>query len=545
MFRKQSDIGKEIVEKARSAEIQLLTQQLSEWNKLFGVSNPSIHEIQLLTQQFSEWKKNGPYGLSNLINPWVSLPSIKNTFSDVVYKDDPIYGCVRLEPEIVSLYHHPIIERLNHIRQLSFAFEYPSATHSRLSHSLGVVYLMEEALTKIFNKNKIYSNTEESPIFLSKKEEATIILNAKVVSLLHDIGHGPFSHTIDRYIGFHKNIPDYPDKTFSFEFLQEYLNNVIAESGLDFKTISDILDRHKENKGGFNQLIINILDSSLDVDRMDYLMRDAHFSGLPVGEINAIRLIEYMAPFVREDGNITLAYLEDAIPYIRHFLFARSSMYTNCYEHPTKLAAERMVVKAVDDLIVNGFKEKINLDHLKLLVDDQLLNFMLVNSKPTTECFKLTKALLMGDVFEELYKIDISKFVDTEGEPAEAKPTEVANFFKNYRRSRKTTYIEQVRTQEKIFAEECGLNANDLWKVAIYLPPPEAMIPSGIGIQILRRKNNGFEIVEIGKASPDVQDLFNLIIKERLKIRVFASPTLSQDDKEKIKLKSKEFYESF
>ncbi len=119
MFRNKKDIGKEIVEKVRLEKIQSLEQQLSEWNKLFGVSNPSIHEIQLLTQQFSEWKEKGPYGLSNLINPWTSLSNIKSSFSDVAYKDDPIYGCVRLEPEILPLYHHPIVQRLNHIRQLS------------------------------------------------------------------------------------------------------------------------------------------------------------------------------------------------------------------------------------------------------------------------------------------------------------------------------------------------------------------------------------------------------------------------------------------
>lgn len=399
---------------------------------------------------------------------------------------------------------------------------------------------MEEALTKIFKKNKLYSIAKESPIPLEKEEETDILLKAKAGSLLHDIGHGPFSHTIDRYIGFHKNIFDYPDKTFSFEFLQKYLKGVIEKSGLDFKAISDILGRG-ESKSGYDQLISNILDSSLDVDRMDYLVRDAHFSGLPIGEINSRRLIEHMAPFVSEDGTVTLAYLEDAIPYIKHFLYARNSMYTDCYEQPAKLAAERMVVNAVDDLIVDGFKEKINLDHLKLLVDDQLLNLMLVNSNPTKKCFKLTQALLAGEVFEELYKLDISKFVDKDNKPAG-----VTNFLRDINlKSRKTTYIEQVRTQEKTLAEECDLNMDDLWKVAIYLPPPEAMSPSEIGIQILRRKNNGFEINEIGEVSLEVQNLFNLIRNERLKIRVFASPTLPNDFKEKIKQKSKELYETY
>jgi hypothetical protein len=166
---------------------------------------------------------------------------------------------------------------------------------------------------------------------------------------------------------------------------------------------------------------------------------------------------------------------------------------------------------------------------------------MLVNSNPTKKCFKLTQALLAGEVFEELYKLDISKFVDKDNKPAG-----VTNFLRDINlKSRKTTYIEQVRTQEKTLAEECDLNMDDLWKVAIYLPPPEAMSPSEIGIQILRRKNNGFEINEIGEVSLEVQNLFNLIRNERLKIRVFASPTLPNDFKEKIKQKSKELYETY
>lgn len=544
MFKTQSDIGEKIVEKVRSKEIQLLTEKLSEWNKLFSVSNPSISDIHLVTKQFLEWKEMGPFGLSNLIHPWVSPSNNKNPFVDIEYKDDPIHGCVRLETEILSLYHHPIVERLDHIRQLSFAFGYPSSTHTRLSHSLGVVSLMEEALTTIFSKNKIYSINKESPIFLSKEQKSSILLTAKAVSLLHDIGHGPFSHTIDRYIGFHKNISDYPDKVFSFEYLQKHLKNTIEEGELSFETISEILDK-KKNKDGYNQLISNILDSSLDVDRMDYLVRDSHFSGLPIGEINTKRLIECMVPFKNEDGSVTLAYSEASIPYIKLFLFARNSMYTNCYEHPAKLAAERMIVKAVDDIIINKYKEKIDLDNIKLLVDDQLLNFILVNSTPTTDCFKLTHALLAGEIFEEIYRLDISNFVKMAGEPTKTKPIEVTNFLKDFaRRPRKTTYIDQIRSKEKNLAEESGLDSDDFWKVAIYLPPPEAMSTSEIGIKILRNKNNGFEVLEIGDASPDVQNLFNLIRNERLKIRVFVSPTLPNDYKEKIRKKSKEIYES-
>lgn len=542
MFKKQRDIGEKIVEKVRSEEIQLLAQKLSEWDKLFGVTNPSISDIHLISKQFMEWKEKGPFGLSNLIHPWVSSSNNSNPFIDIGYKDDPIHGCVRLEPEILSLYHHPIVERLDHIRQLSFAFGYPSSTHTRLSHSLGVVYLMEEALTTIFRKNKIYSITEESPIFLSKEKESSLLLTAKAVSLLHDIGHGPFSHTIDRYIGFHKDISEYPDKVFSFEYLQKYLKDVIKESELDFEDISEILDKEK-SKSGYNQLITNILDSSLDVDRMDYLVRDAHFSGLPIGEINTKRLIECMVPFRNEDDTVTLAYSEESIPHIKLFLFARNSMYTNCYEHPAKLAAERMIVKAVDDIIINNYKEKIDLDYMKLLADDQLLNFILVNSNPTADCFKLTRALLAGEIFEEIYRLDISDFVKKPDEPTKTKPIEVKNFLKDFvKRSRKTTYIDQIRIREKILAEESGID--DSWKVAVYLPPPETMSTSEIGINILRKKDKGFEVVEIGDASPDVQNLFNLIRNERLKIRVFVSPTLPNYSKEKIRQKSKELYES-
>jgi len=514
MFRKKSNIGGKIIEEARSKEIQLLYRQLSDL------------------------KDGCPIGLSNLTDSWISSSNTGNQFSDVAYIDDPIYNCVSLEPEILPIYHHPIITRLSHIKQLSFAFGYPSATHTRLSHSLGVLHLMEEALTKMFKKNKMYSKSKESHIGINKKDELDILLKAKTVSLLHDIGHGPFSHTIDRYIGFRKNIPDYADKNFSFEYLQKYLKDPIEKCGLDFEGISEILDKDA-TKNGFNQLIGNILDSSLDVDRMDYLLRDSHFSGLPLGEINARRLIEHMAPFKLEDGTITLVYLEDAIPYIKHFIYARNSMYINCYDHPKKLAAECMVVNALDDLVVNNeFKEKIDLDELKLLVDDQLLAFMLINANLDTDCHKLTKGIMTGDIFEEIYSLDIGETIKNE-----TKIIGGANFMRDFiRNPRKKTYIEQVRVDQKSLAEECNLDSDELWKIAIQLPPPEAMSPSEIGIQILRKKNT--EVVEIGDASPDVQNLFNLIRDERLKIRVFASSTLSTEIKEKIIEQSKQLYET-
>jgi hypothetical protein len=325
MFNKAKiKIGEEIIQCIKNGEINRLNAELQEKN----------NELNTIISD----KEGCSKGLIQLSNIWTSKGNrIPVSNSNDLCIDDPIYGCITLDNELVPIYYHPIVSRLQHIKQLSFASPFPSATHTRLSHSLGVAHLMEEALKTIFHKNEMFISpitgedllitklsegikiSGETPIDIDRDEQRNLILIAKASALLHDIGHGPFSHTIDRFLGyFHKDrIKQYADKKFGLIFLNRYLKPLIEdELKLDYEKIYAILGDDQSKKAGYCSLISSILNSAGDVDRLDYLVRDSHFSGLPIGWVSARTIMEHMIPVKCSDNTIQLGFREEVLPGI-------------------------------------------------------------------------------------------------------------------------------------------------------------------------------------------------------------------------------------
>jgi HD superfamily phosphohydrolase len=126
-----------------------------------------------------------------------------------------------------------------------------------------------------------------------------------------------------------------PDKYYTVKYLESYLRSTLEQAsvGLDSKEIAAILRREQREKLlGIDSLIAGVVDSPLDVDRMDYLIRDAQMTGLSMGFTNIMALIDRMRPY-RLDKQFLLTYHHSAVPYIEHFLYARDAMFINCYEH--------------------------------------------------------------------------------------------------------------------------------------------------------------------------------------------------------------------
>ena len=230
--------------------------------------------------------------------------------------NDPVYGFITIDDELIfNIIAHPYYQRLRRITQMAMAhLVYPGAVHTRLHHSLGAYHLMCNALTELKNKG----------VAISKDEEQ----GAKVAILLHDIGHGPFSHALE---------------------------NVLIE-GMHHEAISLLL-MHDLNKqfNGRLQLAIDIftnvypkkylyqlISGQLDVDRMDYLTRDSFFSGVSEGVIGYDRIIKMLT--VR---NGELMVEEKGIYSIEKFLVARRLMYWQVYLHKTVLCAEQMLQRII------------------------------------------------------------------------------------------------------------------------------------------------------------------------------------------------------
>ena len=230
--------------------------------------------------------------------------------------NDPVYGFITIdEPLILQIIAHPWYQRLRNIHQMAFAhLVYPGAVHSRLHHSLGAYHLMCIALNELKGK----------AISISHEEE----LGAKMAILLHDIGHGPFSHALEQEL-----IPDVHHETLSLLLMQK-LNE---EFGGKLQTAIDIFT-NKHPKRFLSQLV----SGQLDVDRLDYLNRDSFFTGVAEGVIGYDRILKMLTV---HEGELMVE--EKAIYSIEKFLVSRRLMYWQVYLHKTVLSAEMMLVKII------------------------------------------------------------------------------------------------------------------------------------------------------------------------------------------------------
>ncbi len=244
--------------------------------------------------------------------------------------NDPVYGFITIDhPLILQIISHPWYQRLRNIHQMAFAhLVYPGAVHSRLHHSLGAYHLMSMALFELKSKG----------IAITPEEE----LGAKIAILLHDMGHGPYSHALEQEL-----ITDVQHETISLLLIQkldEELNGQLQTAIAIFT--------NKYPKPFLHQLV----SGQLDVDRMDYLNRDSFFTGVAEGVIGYDRIIKMLAV---KEGQLMVE--EKAIYSIEKFLVSRRLMYWQVYLHKTVLGAEMMLVKIIrraKELICKG--EKVN-----------------------------------------------------------------------------------------------------------------------------------------------------------------------------------------
>ncbi len=228
--------------------------------------------------------------------------------------NDPIYGFITISGSLIyNLIEHPYFQRLRRITQMGMSYlVYPGAHHTRFQHALGAMYLMQQAIQTLRKKGIDISETEEEALC--------------VAILLHDIGHGPFSHAME-----HSIVEDVTHEQISLHFM-ETLNDIF-EGKLD---MSIAVFRNKYHRKFFHQLI----SGQLDMDRMDYLRRDSFYTGVAEGTISSERLIAMLN--VHKDN---LVVEEKGIYSVEKFIIARRLMYWQVYLHKTGIVAEQLLVK--------------------------------------------------------------------------------------------------------------------------------------------------------------------------------------------------------
>jgi HD superfamily phosphohydrolase len=230
--------------------------------------------------------------------------------------NDPVYGFITFRSDLVfDLLEHPFFQRLRHIRQIGLSeMVYPGATHSRFHHALGAMHLM----------GKVLDNLRTKGVGISQQEFEA----AQAAILLHDIGHGPFSHALEETL-----LPGLHHESLSYLFMQDLNRAMAGRLELAMKIF-----RNSYSRKFFHQLV----SSQLDIDRLDYLQRDSFYSGVVEGTIGVDRIIAMLD--VQDDQ---LVVEENGIYSIENFLHARRLMYWQLYLHKTAVSAERMLVNLI------------------------------------------------------------------------------------------------------------------------------------------------------------------------------------------------------
>ena len=239
-----------------------------------------------------------------------------NTSNKLKIFNDPIYGFITIpNPLIFDLIAHPYFQRLRRISQMGLSYlVYPGAHHTRFHHALGCLHLMQKVVRILKFKGISISNQEENALYIA--------------ILLHDIGHGPFSHAME-----HSIVHEISHESISLRFMQDLNNEFDGRLSLAITMF----------KGDYSrQFFGQLISSQLDMDRSDYLKRDSFYTGVSEGNINSERLISMMNVV---DDHLVIE--KKGIYSIEKFLTSRRLMYWQVYLHKTSLVAEQMIINVL------------------------------------------------------------------------------------------------------------------------------------------------------------------------------------------------------
>ncbi|MBP7218926.1 MAG: HD domain-containing protein [Paludibacteraceae bacterium] len=326
--------------------------------------------------------------------------------------NDPVFGFINIPGTLLyNLLQHPYLQRLTRIKQLGLSsYVYPGAQHTRFQHSLGAMYLMTEAIKTLKSKG----------ISISQHETEA----ACAAILLHDVGHGPFSHALEGMI-----IPHLTHEEITLRIMQKI--NKEYEGKLD---LALEIFQNTYHKTFLHQLV----SGQLDMDRLDYLRRDSFFTGVTEGNIGSARIIKML-----NIKNDTLVVEAKGIYSIENFLMNRRLMYWQVYFHKTAFAIEKMLIKTIERAKIIAKQDSTLFGTPSLLfflrqednlTNDSALDLFLSLDDTDIMCSikqwinhpdTILSTLSYGIIHRKLFKIEVSNEPFSKAK-IEAKTTEIA-----------------------------------------------------------------------------------------------------------------------
>lgn len=325
---------------------------------------------------------------------------------------DPVYGYAYItanEKEILDSFP---VQRLHRLRQLAGAeYVYPGANHTRFEHSIGVMYLAG----KLLENPNISQHTH--------KHEREMV---RLAALLHDVGHGPFSHVFEHLL--HKELNKTHEDMTLWIVKNSELNDILDEIGYVAEEIGKLAvgRLHKPDKAFLDQII----SSSIDVDKLDFVVRDTHHTGAEYGYIDIFRLIQTL-DILNEDLAINLG----ALSALESFIIARIESFRSIYFHRVSRAAQIMLAMAMERANEELGLVSFTNPQEYLAMDDYTVWTMLKNSEKSSEIIKdLERRKLLKRVYEKTFY---------------EKDTTVSNIFsrETYRRQLETDIAQEARVE--------------------------------------------------------------------------------------------------
>ena len=257
---------------------------------------------------------------------------------------DPLWDNIRLDAAALAVIDSPAVQRLRYVRQLGHAFlVYPGATHTRFEHALGAYHLTRRALAALEERDELAGVGEQER------------LAVRLAALLHDIGHYPFSHALEE-AGFPSH------ELIGAERLRDRgLSEILTT--LEPQTQSRVEGRGSRDlvteigaliQGKSNNPLAGLISGSIDLDKIDYLSRDARMCGVPYGTVDVDRLLASLTLIRNEQGALEVGVHEKGVSAMESLLFAKYQMYRNVYWHHAVRSATCMFKRAVREAVVNG-----------------------------------------------------------------------------------------------------------------------------------------------------------------------------------------------
>jgi HD superfamily phosphohydrolase len=378
---------------------------------------------------------------------------------------DPVHGYIEVQPDMARFLDSSPLQRLRHIRQLGFAYlVYPGANHSRFEHSLGTMHLATVMCRKLD---------------LDEEESRLVTLGA----LLHDCGHGPFSHATEPFM---QEFAGRGHEEIGYLMETEPLASLLSDASIEPRDLMGILE------GGHP--LSTIIHGDLDVDRMDYLLRDAHYTGVPYGTVDAQRLIQ--STVLSEQG---LILDEGGVNAAESLLIARTLMRPAVYVHHVTRIATSMIQRALVEECAERSPEEIK---TLMRMDDAGLMLVLLHSD-----HPYSRVLAERVYGRSLYKRAV--YVGPDRVNVAALRAETASLH------------GQRRIAEAI-ADAAGVRE---WQVLADIPP----LPPDLSMEVTVR--NRHTTIHLSEISPLVETL-NLTRRAQWRVGVYADPAVRKEVEE-------------